>query len=65
MSFNGVTTSFTCYYISWKNFQLSAFWSSKIGEYEYLTGGEILPSSQRQIMQQVNNKQIMQQAPFF
>ena len=48
-----------------KFFQLSAFWSRKIGEYEYPTGEEILPSSQRQIMQQVNNKQIMQQAPFF
>ena len=45
--------------------KISLLFSGKINKYEYLTGEEILPSSQRQIMQQVNNKQIMQQAPFF
>ena len=33
--------------------KISALSSGKIHKYEYLTGGEILPSNQRQIIEQV------------
>ena len=32
--------------------KISALSSNKIGEYEYLTGEEILPSNQKQIIEQ-------------
>ena len=32
--------------------KISALLSNKIGEYEYLTGEEILPSNQKQIIEQ-------------
>ena len=32
--------------------KISALWSGKIEKYEYLTGEEILPSNQQQIIQQ-------------
>ena len=34
--------------------KISALSSGKIGKYEYLTGEEILPSNQKQIIDQVN-----------
>ena len=33
--------------------KISALYSNKIGKYEYLTGEEILPSNQTQIIKQV------------
>ena len=41
------------YYITREAAKLSALTSSKICNYEYLTGEEILPSNQTQIIQQV------------
>ena len=32
--------------------KISALYSNKIGKYEYLTGEEILPSNQKQIIEQ-------------
>ena len=40
------------YDINWEAGQLSALSSGKIDKYEYLTGEEILPSNQRQIIDQ-------------
>ena len=40
------------YDINWKAVEKSALSSGKIGKYEYLTGNEILPSNQQQIMEQ-------------
>ena len=34
--------------------KISALSSNKIGKYEYLTGEEILPSNQQQIIEQAN-----------
>ena len=38
------------YDINWEAGKLSALSSGKIDKYEYLTGEEILPSNQRQII---------------
>ena len=40
------------YDINWEAGKLSALSSGKIDKYEYLTGEEILPSNQRQIIDQ-------------
>ena len=32
--------------------KISALWSGKLHKYEYLTGGDILPSNQQQIIEQ-------------
>ena len=40
------------YYVNRKAAKISALLSGKIGKYEYLTGEEILPSNQRQIVEQ-------------
>ena len=41
------------YYINREAAKISALSSNKFNEYEYLTGEEILPSNQRQMIQQV------------
>ena len=40
------------YDINRKAAETSVFWSDKINEYKYLTGKEILPSNQQQIVEQ-------------
>ena len=40
------------YDINWEAANISALSSRKINKYEYLTGKEILPSTQRQIIEQ-------------
>ena len=40
------------YDINWETARVSALSSGKIDKYEYLTGEEILPSNQRQIIEQ-------------
>ena len=41
------------YDINRKTAEISALSSGKINKYEYLTGNEILPSNQQQIIEQV------------
>ena len=41
------------YDINWKAAKIAALSSGKIGQYDYLTGEEILPSNQKQIIEQV------------
>ena len=40
------------YEINWKSAEISALSSGKIDKYEYLTGKDILPSNQQQIIEQ-------------
>ena len=40
------------YYINWEAAKISAWSSGKINKYEYLTDEEILPSNQKQIIEQ-------------
>ena len=40
------------YHVNKEAAKISAFSSGKIDKYEYLTGEEILPSNQRQIIEQ-------------
>ena len=42
------------YDINWKAAKIAALSSGKIGQYDYLTGEEILPSNQKQIIEQAN-----------
>ena len=42
------------YDINREEAKISALWSQKIDKYEYLTGEEILPSNQRQIIEQAS-----------
>ena len=38
--------------------------SGKTDKYEYLTGEELLPSNQQQIIEQINQQQIIEQTKF-
>ena len=42
------------YDINWKAAKIAALSSGKTGQYDYLTGEEILPSNQKQIIEQAN-----------
>ena len=42
------------YDINWEAAKISAISSGKIDKYKYLTGEEILPSNQQQMIQQVS-----------